>query len=360
MARKTQIVLPLAFPSKSSVGVGGLEPPTSASQTRRAGRLRYTPADKSIIRFMTKRQDTRRRLTHRVWPFLLMLVMMLSACNPAAQTEVTPNTRVTETEPATAPTSAPTLTLTPQPSETPPEPTPTPDCRQSGGNLTRAHFFSEQLDKELHFHIYLPPCYEAGSEFRFPVVYLLHGLTYTNDQWPRLGLVKTMNRLVAEGDVTPYIIVMPLEAIFEPPQTSRYGDAIITDLIPWMDAHYPTLPETTYRAIGGISRGAAWAVHLGFEHYELFASVGAHSLPLFDADGGRLNSWVTQLPAGELPLFFIDIGRSDQEWVTAKTFADLLDENNIPHEWYLFNGSHTESYWVSHLEDYLRWYGRDW
>ena len=34
---------------KVKVGVGGLEPPTSASQTQRAGQLRYTPAQQSII-----------------------------------------------------------------------------------------------------------------------------------------------------------------------------------------------------------------------------------------------------------------------------------------------------------------------
>ncbi len=119
-----------------------------------------------------------------------------------------------------------------------------------------------------------------------------------------------------------------------------------------MDEHYLTLPEREYRAIAGVSRGAAWAVHLGFEYYNLFSSVGAHSLPLFEADAGRIPSWLG-LANEDLPLFFIDIGRNDQEWVTAEAFAALLDENGIPHEWYLFNGDHNEEYWASHLETYL-------
>ena len=65
--------------------------------------------------------------------------------------------------------------------------------------------------------------------------------------------------------------------------------------------------------------------------------------------------------AGEdLPLFFIDIGRDDQEWKTAEEFTALLDENGIPHEWYLFTGGHTEEYWSAHLETYLRWYSAGW
>ena len=87
---------------------------------------------------------------------------------------------------------------------------------------------------------------------------------------------------------------------------------------------------------------------------------GAHSLPLFEADGGKITAWLAQTPNEELPEVFIDIGRDDQEWQTAQAFATQLDEANIPHEWYLFTGGHTESYWSSHLEQYLRWYTRDW
>jgi len=178
--------------------------------------------------------------------------------------------------------------------------------------------------------------------------------------WQRLGLVSTMNELIAVETISPFIAVMPLEAIFTPPQTSQFGNAIVQDLIPWIDMNYRTLPEKQYRAIGGVSRGAAWAVHLGFEDYEYFSRVGAHSLPLFEADGGKLAAWMYLRPIDELPIFFIDIGRNDQEWKTAEDFANLLDENNIPHEWYLFNGGHTEEYWSSHLEQYLRWYAADW
>ncbi len=169
-----------------------------------------------------------------------------------------------------------------------------------------------------------------------------------------------MNELIANGAISPFIAVMPLEANFTPPQTSQFGNAIVQDLIPWIDMNYRTLPEKQYRAIGGVSRGAAWAVHLGFEDYEYFSRVGAHSLPLFEADGGKLAAWMYLRPIDELPIFFIDIGRNDQEWKTAEDFANLLDENNILHEWYLFNGGHTEEYWSSHLEQYLRWYAADW
>ena len=342
--------------------MGGLEPPASASQTRRAGHLRYTPADKSIIRSMHKRQDlagpAKSRLTWHILQVILLLSLALTACQPnpdlanepvsATPTHFTEASTPTETVPATAVTAQLAT------------PSPTPDCLTSGGEVRRASFFSELLDRDFHFNIYLPPCYSSNPSIVYPVMYLLHGLSYTNEQWLRLGLVSQMDELVASGEIPPFIIVLPLESTFIPPQISRFDDALVNDLVPWIDAHYHTLPDKQFRGIAGLSRGAAWSVRIGFENIDLFNSVGAHSLPLFEADGANVNAWLTQIPAEDLPVFFIDIGRNDQEVRVAQDFANKLDENNIPHEWYLFTGGHTEEYWASHLAQYLRWYARDW
>ena len=216
------------------------------------------------------------------------------------------------------------------------------------------------MENDFFFHIYLPPCYNPTGGQSYPVVYLLHGLSYTSDQWPRLGLVETMDTLVAAREISPFIVVMPLEATFTPPQTSSFAKAIVEELIPWVDSHYHTLADKEHRAIGGVSRGAAWAVQIGFEYVELFASVGAHSLPLFESDEAWLLGWVTQTPIDDFPRFFIDIGRDDQEWPSAQAFADLLDQYSIPHEWYFNTGGHTEAYWSSHLVQYLTWYAQNW
>lgn len=304
---------------------------------------------------MTRRQATAFPL--RFTLFWVLILLFLSACRPQGAP--------TAAAPAGTPDDADTLRITPTPdaaaqvTSEAAAPSPTPDCYQQGGTVSSEAIFSEALGDDLYFDIYLPPCYDTTSEIRYPVVYLLHGLSYRQDQWPRLGLVSMMDELIAAGEIPPFIAVMPLEAPFTPPQTSRFGDALTADLIPWVDEHYQTRPEKAYRAIAGVSRGAAWAVHLGFEHAELFARVGAHSLPLFEADGGRLLAWM-RLADENPPLFFIDIGRNDQEWQTAEAFTDLLDENGILHEWYLFTGGHTEAYWAAHLESYLRWYAADW
>ncbi len=363
------------LPIQPSVGVGGLEPPTSASQTRRAGRLRYTPADKSIIRTMCKRQDTVLVLFQSAAYLACVLILMFSAA--ACQAGESPAT-IVPLEPAPAQTTgvpvAPhTASVTPIASKavsatpTAQEPSPTPgitmtsiDCRHAGGQVLSEALFSEHLGEDLHYLLYLPPCYHEDLTEDYPVTYLLHGLSYTQDQWVRLGVAEQMDALISEGRIAPFIIVMPAEARFQPPLNSAFADALVQELFPFVDQQYRTLPERAYRAIGGLSRGAAWAVHFGFEHPHLFSRVGAHSLPLFEVDGGRLDGWLAEMPDAGLPDFFIDIGRSDPERWSAQNFADRLNAYHIPHIWYLFNGGHTEAYWSTHLELYLHWYAQDW
>ena len=305
---------------------------------------------------MSHRQATRfSRLIPRIIPLVAIMVFFLTGCQSGAyQSTPTPDLAATQ---QAKPSSTPTLT--PQPTATPTQ-SPTPDCLLGGGELTSDHFYSTLMENDFFFHIYLPPCYNSTGGQSYPVVYLLHGLSYTSDQWPRLGLVETMDALVAAHEISPFIVVMPLEATFTPPQTSSFAKAIAEELIPWVDSHYKTLTDKEHRAIGGVSRGAAWSVQIGFEHADLFASVGAHSLPLFESDEAWLIGWVTQTPLGNIPRFFIDVGRDDQEWPSAQAFADLLDQNSIPHEWYFYTGGHTEAYWSSHLVQYLTWYAQDW
>jgi len=291
--------------------------------------------------------------------FSLFLILNTAACSSPTDQIITDNSSITSTPGKQTST---TQIVTPISEKTAPAPavTPTEDCLVAGGEVQSSRFESELLGRSFEYMIYLPPCYQIHQQENYPSAYLLHGLSYTNDQWLRIGLVESMDRMIAESLISPFIIVLPFEARPDPPQTSRFPEVLTQDLIPWVDDHYRTLPDNHHRAIGGVSRGAAWAIKIGFEHRDYFSAIGAHSLPLFQADHANITTWVSQEPIEEQPRVFIDIGRNDQEWNTAQDFADLLDTYHIPHEWYLFDNGHTESYWASHLEQYLRWYARDW
>jgi enterochelin esterase-like enzyme len=214
----------------------------------------------------------------------------------------------------------------------------------------------------LEFRVYLPPCYEEGGEGRYPVLYLIHGQSNTDAQWDRIGVDDKADEVIRAGELSPFLIVMPRDRVWTSPDEDMFGQAVVEELIPWVDDHYPTLTAREYRAVGGLSRGASWAVHLGLKHWELFGIIGAHSLPVFAVDVGRVSGWLDEIPLDSYPRIFIDVGTRDFENIVESStwFENLLTEKSIPHEWYLFAGFHDEAYWRSHLEQYLLFYAAEW
>jgi enterochelin esterase-like enzyme len=155
---------------------------------------------------------------------------------------------------------------------------------------------------------------------------------------------------------------MPRDRIWTQPSEDKFGEAVIDLLLPYIDEQYRTRAEQPYRAIGGLSRGASWAIHLGFSRRELFSAIGGHSPPVFWEDVDYIEGWIKAIPPDQLPRIYLDIGRRDREeiMVSAIWFEELLTKMNIPHEWHLFTGYHNEEYWSSHIEEYLRWYAQEW
>ena len=235
-------------------------------------------------------------------------------------------------------------------------------CWNEGGRIENQQLNTDLLPDPLIFRIYIPPCYDQQPEREYPVLYLLHGQTYNEDQWDRLGVDETADQLITSGEIPPFIIVMPQEQDdHTPPPENPFGVAIVSDLIPYINQSLRTLAGRTYQAIGGLSRGGNWAVHLGLTHWELFGAFGGHSTPSFVTDGPtRIREYLQTIPDEKIPRIYMDAGEDDG-WVsyTYKLEA-VFTEENIPHEWYLFQGTHDEEYWTNHIEDFLRWYTQRW
>ena len=271
---------------------------------------------------------------------------------------------------AASPTLLPTASPTPSPSPTPahtltPQPTFTPTplaCWSQGGRFEQGSLRSDLLKLPMEYSVYLPPCYDQQPERRYPVLYMIHGMNYNHDQWDRLGADEAADALVAAGEVNPFIIVMPRDRSWEEPEDDPFGQVLVDALIPFVDENYRTLPEREYRAIGGLSRGAGWAIHLGLSRWDLFGAFGGHSPPVFWSDTGRVRGWLAAIPPDSMPRIYLDIGEKDRDSIlkSALWFENLLNEQGIPHEWYLFTGYHEEAYWSAHVKDYLRWYAANW
>jgi len=282
--------------------------------------------------------DNRQAIILSLW--ITTILAWISACAPI-------NTP--------APVPEPTIPLTAtQPTAAVVESTPTPkQCQEQRGQVERRAFPSIALPQ---YTVYLPPCYDFDPKSAYPILYLLHGASFTDEQWIRLGATEKADELISAGEIPPLIIVMPYDKYSTHlVDDDEFGEVFIEEFLPYIDETYRTDPAR--RAIGGLSRGAGWAIDYGLTRYELFSAIGGHSAAIFKGDESRLDNWLAEIPAEQLPAIYLDAGDQDPDWRIALAFADLLNEMGIPHEWRFFTGSHDEEYWRAHLSEYLRWYG---
>ncbi len=220
---------------------------------------------------------------------------------------------------------------------------------------------TRHLRTSLEGRLYLPPCY-AQSQRAYPLLVLLHGQNFTDAQWDRLGVDELLDRLVPPGVLPPMVVFRPRETSWELPPESGFDEALMEDALPWLEARYRLLPGPRYRAIGGISRGAAWAIRLGLLHWTTFGAIGGHSPPVFAGDGLQVGRWLDAIPPGAWPRIYLDIGDGDREEIllSAREFEALLTEKGIPHIWRFNVGRHDALYWQRHVHEYLRWYAQPW
>jgi len=237
-----------------------------------------------------------------------------------------------------------------------------PACVKAGGHLESGQITTELLRNPLEYRVYLPPCYAEETDQRYPVLYLFHGLHLPVEQWARIGVGEAADRLIAAQIIPPLIVVMPYDPYTSPPEANHYGQAIVEGLVPHIDRVFRTRPDRAHRAVGGLSRGGAWAIHLGLTSWQWFGAVGGHSPAIFSDDYSKLKELVRTIPEDLYPRIYLDIGDRDDRNLIGEliVFEKRLDQLSVPHEWHLFLGYHNEAYWRAHLDQYLIWYAAGW
>jgi enterochelin esterase-like enzyme len=295
-------------------------------------------------------------------PALLFLAAGCSAPQ-AATAPVAPPTSLAaeETAPALitdAPAVSPTPTAAPAATATPPW-----GCGEAKGTLEMKTLETDLQPWPVDMRVFLPPCYDPAREPGYPLLIIIHGQTYNYDQWDRDGMDEAADRLTAAGTIQPMIIVMPNEFNTErDPQQSNFDEVVADAVLPWVDGHYNTCTERFCRAVGGLSRGATWAVHIGMLKPALFGSIGAHSFTPFIGDVYRLKYWLINIDVKDLPRFYLDMGSEDKpEHIAAiNQYRAEMDRLGIAYEWHWNSGGHDDAYWSAHVEEYLLWYAEAW
>ena len=295
---------------------------------------------------------------------MLLLTILLTGCSGVFSATPTGSALPSATmkgeathavvEPSTTPTG--TLAPTQLPS---PEPT-MQGCTEEHGQVTRTLFQSELMGEGYEVSIYTPPCYDQTTNTDYPVLYLMHGQNQDDTYWFSLGVAGLVGEKIRAG-APPFIMVSPREVHnFDPISETRFPDSVVRELVPWIDTQYQTCPIRSCRAIGGISRGGGWAIRLAMRNFNVFGSVGAHSMGLMEGDWWQTQKNLETHSALEFPRIYIDQGVEDGLKEDTDYFVRILRTNGIPYEYHQNPGNHDKKYWLAHIEEYIDWYIRGW
>jgi len=243
-------------------------------------------------------------------------------------------------------------------------------------------YFSKTTAEWRRIVVYTPPGYKRSSK-RYPVLYLQHGWGEDEAGWSNQGHENfILDNLIAAHKAKPMIIVNEngMTGInFQPPPPPRPGsspspppaaprpsaiseeryalfDKIISDdLVPFVDAHFRTIPDREHRALAGLSMGGGQAVRIGLNHMNQFSYLGAFSPALFITDTTKDYDGALADPVKvnkQLRLLWIGIGSDDSLLGPVKQSHEILQKAGIKHVWFESSGAHVWTVWRKYLADF--------
>jgi len=248
-------------------------------------------------------------------------------------------------------------------------------------------FVSRLVSNTLPYNLLLPLNYndKNAKTKRYPVLYLLHGLTghYTN--WFE------RTRLADYAAADQIIIVTPegKDGWYTDSATipnDKYESYIIQELIPDVEKRFRVKSDRGARAIAGLSMGGYGALKFGVKYPQQFVFVASMSGALDAAswteadlkglasifrslqsvygdpnsetrtanDLKKLYGSVTPAQLSSLPFIYLDCGTEDVLLPTNRSFAEVLRGKKTPYEYRELPGTHSWKYWDAQVKEVLR------
>lgn len=143
---------------------------------------------------------------------------------------------------------------------------------------------SKVLGRDYKVALYLPDGYKDSNQ-RYPMLLLLHGASGNERDWVDKGSVLlTMDALVKRRLIHPMVVVMPGDGSnwWVDGASARSETALMTEVLPAIEARYRVAAERSNRLIGGLSMGGYGALNLSLKYPERFAAAAIMSPAIYD------------------------------------------------------------------------------
>ncbi|WP_100614509.1 esterase [Confluentibacter citreus] len=223
------------------------------------------------------------------------------------------------------------------------------------GTVSYRYYTSPELG-ERPVVIYTPPGYETSTDKTYPILYLLHGSSDTEETWTKVGRANIiLDNLIAQGKAKPMIIVMPYGRAY--PSISKSAGSLrnwdnlqeikkdfLNYLFPFINENYRVKEDRNSHAIAGFSGGGGTSLFMGLNNPDMFSWVAGFAPGMLPNEFERNNAVAFENPAQtnkNLDLFWIGVGEDDFTYRVVKEYFELLDSKGIKYERFISGGGHT-------------------
>ena len=256
---------------------------------------------------------------------------------------------------------------------------------------------SRILGETVHYCVLLPPSYDSVPAKHYPVLYFLHGLGENEQTLFKTGGWNLIEDLRQQHKVGDFLIVTPeAKASFYVNSANgkvRYSDFFLQEFIPYIEANYRIRRERKARAITGISMGGYGALRFAFAKPDMFSAVSAQSAALITDSPKELDAALRAgTPRARLlgsvfgnPIDVAHWKQNDPFWLARKNKAEIgklaiyfncgnddeydfevgaaaldkqLTEEHIKHEYHLYPGNHSASYFGAHIGEVMEFHSK--
>ena len=259
---------------------------------------------------------------------------------------------------------------------------------------------SKILKRPVRYCVYIPSGYNAGAEEhparRYPVLYFLHGLGDNEQTLFNSGGWTLVDDLRKQHKMGDFLIVAPEGRrsfyINSADGSVRYSDFFLQEFMPRIESKYHIRGRAD-RAISGISMGGYGALRFAFAHPELFSAVSAQSAALMIQSPREIDAasqsgaplmgvlgpvfgvpinvrhWDENNPLllakknaeglRKMAIYF-NCGQDDNYGFEegAEALHKVLQQENIKHEYHLFPGDHSITYFLSHFAEVMEFHSK--
>jgi S-formylglutathione hydrolase FrmB len=236
-------------------------------------------------------------------------------------------------------------------------------------------FFSAALQRTMDYCLILPSDYDRNTTRSYSVLYLLHGLWGTENDWPALTKIADYVRDL------PLIVVMPqgddswyVNAATVP--QAKYEDYLLTDLRNEIETKYRAGRSRDQRFIAGLSMGGYGALKSALKRPDDFAAAGTFSGALSAARRIRLEITTPEIAFGPVdsptrkqndvlfllahadpavtPYIFAITGENDPLFLDAnREFFAAASKAHLKYEYHEVPGGHDWAFWDVAVKQFI-------